>query len=166
MNDSTTAVRKVMEAVRAAGQASDQGPRIYIPGADGQSGWALESRKVPQAQLEGMLKDSSLPAKTKLEIMQAIDSGEVLDGNPEAYDCAKGHLQFFAENRPLFGQENPHTWIRRITGGGSGTLTNKRDRNAIKTDMTDKEYEAARQVSEGFYDTAAQLNRRSRGRSP
>lgn len=106
-----------------------------------------------------MLKDSSLPAKTKLEIMQAIDSGEVLDGNPEAYDCAKGHLQFFAENLPLFGQENLHTWIRRITGGGSGTLTNKRDSNAIKTDMTDEEYEAAGQVSEGFYDTAAQLNR-------
>lgn len=33
MNDSTTAVREVMEAVRAAGQASDQGPRIYIPGS-------------------------------------------------------------------------------------------------------------------------------------
>lgn len=123
------------------------------------SGMSLESENLPWAKLEELLEDTSLPMETRRDIMRAIDAGEVEGGYPGAYEYATAHLAFLREHLPQFGEDNEFSWIRRITGGGSGTLTGKRDANGIKTDMSEEEYAATAEISAGFYQTAAILNK-------
>lgn len=123
------------------------------------AGMSIETNNVPWKKLEDMLFNESLSSQSKLELMRAIDAGEVQGGYPGALESATGHLGFMRANLPAeFGDENEFTWIRRITGGGPRSLTGKRERGAIKTDMSEEEYVATEEITRGFYGTADRLN--------
>lgn len=120
----------------------------------------IDTENLTMDELEGWLASGQLSPSNQLEVMRAIDAGEVKGGYPGAYEYAEKHLGFISEALPTFGKENEFSWLRRITGGGSGSLTGKRDAKGIKTDMSDQEYEATRELTKGFYTTAATLNER------
>lgn len=117
----------------------------------------LDTENLTREQLETLSANPSLSEEIHVEVRSAIEAGEY-QGGPGTY--AKGHLQVLRENLPHFGEENEFSWLRRITGGGSQSLTGKRDAQGIKTDMRGDEYDAASNLTRGFYQTAAFLNQR------
>ena len=63
---------------------------------------------------------------------------------------ATQHLAFMQQNLPRFGGENEHSWVRSITGGGSKSLSGKRDATGqIRTDMPDEDYAATDRIAGG-----------------